>query len=271
MPGLREQLARGGGRLRAMLAPCMAPLRWLARIGLLVIVSAGAVAGGRLLEQYVRSASAFATRELRVSGFARLSQADVLSTAGLAEGKNIFEVSPDRARAALLEHPWIAEAKVTRRLPGSYALEIREHQAALAIALETLYLVSEEGTIFKGVEASDAIDLPILTGIDPARFRADLGLRTALLINAVALLHDYRDAGLWRREPIAEIHAASADNFVLYVGDDALQVRLGPRPFAKKLRRLRAVLDRLHKDAARPAYVYLDNVRRPDRVAVGVR
>jgi hypothetical protein len=113
--------------------------------------------------------------------------------------------------------------------------------------------------------------LPIITGVDPEHFRGDLAFRTAVLVNAIALLHDYRDVGLWRREPVAEIHAESDDAFSLYVGKDTMLVRLGERPFRKKLRRLRGILDELRNDAARPAYVYLDNVRRPDRVAVRLR
>ena len=113
--------------------------------------------------------------------------------------------------------------------------------------------------------------MPIITGVDAEHFRGDLAFRTAVLVNAIALLHDYRDVGLWRREPVAEIHAESDDAFSLYVGKDAMLVRLGERPFRKKLRRLRGILDELRDDATRPAYVYLDNVRRPDRVAVRLR
>jgi cell division protein FtsQ len=258
-------------RARILYARVQKPLVWGARLLFLAAVTAGAVAAGRLLEHYVRTAKAFATSEIQIAGTSRLSQADVSSAAGLALGKNVFEVSPEQARARLIAQPWIADASVTRRLPGSYRIEIREHQPAALLKLEALYLVSEEASVLKRLEPGDPVDLPVITGVDPAQFRSDLPFRTALLVNAVALLHDYRDAGLWRREPIAEIHAESDEAFALYLGEDAMSVRLGARPYRKKLQRLRRILDELRHDAARPAYVYLDNVRRPDRVAVRLR
>lgn len=244
---------------------------WLGRLTVLGAVSAGAVAGGRLLERHVRSAPAFATTTIELSGNERLDRERVLSVAGLALGKNVFEVSPEQARAALIKEPWIADAEVARRLPGSYRIELREQQPAALIALESLHLVSEEATVFKRLEPGDPSDLPVITGIEPAAFRADLALRSSILVSAVALLHDYRDAGLWAREPIAEIHVEPDESFTLYIGKDALQTRLGQRPFAKKLRRLRGILDELKRTRGRPAYIYLDNVRRPDRVAVRLR
>jgi cell division protein FtsQ len=247
------------------------PLMWAARGLLLAAVTAGAVAGGRLLEQYLRSAKAFATREVKVTGVSRLTEGEVLAAAGLALGQNVFEVSPEQARARLSAHPWIADASVTRRLPSTYRIEVREQQPAALLQLEALYLVSEEGTVLKRLEPGDPCDLPIITGVAPDQFRADLVFRTSLLVNAVALLQDYRDVGLWRREPISEIHVEGENSVTLYVGQDAMQVRLGERPFRKKLHRLRGILDELRRDAARPAYVYLDNVRRPDRVPVRLR
>lgn len=194
-----------------------------------------------------------------------------MKQAGLALGRNVFEVSPEQARARLLEHPWIVEATVSRRLPSSYRIELREQSPAALLMLEKLYLVGEDGTVFKSLDPGDPIDLPVITGVDPAEFRSDLALRSSLLLSAVGLLHDYRDAGLFRREPIAEIHVEDDRGLSLYVGKDATQVRLGQRPYRKKLARLRGILDELRKDAARPAYVYLDNVRRPDRATVRLR
>jgi cell division protein FtsQ len=268
---MRVRLAYGRARTRLVFERCKRPLAWIARGLMLIAVTCGAVAGGRLLEQHVRSAEGFATREIEVTGLSRLSRAEVLAAAGLALGQNVFEVSPEQARAKLLAEPWIADATVTRRLPGTYRIGVREQQPAALLQLEALYLISEDGSVFKRAEPSDPVDLPIITGVDSEHFRSDLAFRTAVLVNAIALLHDYRDVGLWRREPVAEIHSESDDAFSLYVGKDAMLVRLGERPFRKKLRRLRGILDELRDDATRPAYVYLDNVRRPDRVAVRLR
>jgi cell division protein FtsQ len=246
-------------------------LWWGGRVAILVSVTACAVGMGRLLERYVRGAQAFATRSIDITGLSRLTRAEVLAAAELAVGKNVFEVSPEQARAKLEAHPWVDEVKVVRRLPGSYRIALRERQAIALLQLERLYLVSERGSVFKRLESDDPVDLPVITGVDVARFRTELAFRTNLLVSVVGLLQEYRDAGLSKREPIAEIHADGPRGFTLYVGRDAISVRLGARPFNKKLLRFREILDELSGDAARPAYVVLDNVRRPERVAVRLR
>ena len=63
---------------RALRKRCKKPLLLDRARARAVAVTAGAVAGGRLLEQHVRSAEGFATREIEVTGLARLSRAEVL-------------------------------------------------------------------------------------------------------------------------------------------------------------------------------------------------
>ncbi|MGD8858628.1 MAG: FtsQ-type POTRA domain-containing protein [Myxococcales bacterium] len=257
--------------LRARMARYTPVFVWTGRLIVLAAVAAGAVAAGRLLEQHVRTAAAFETTEIEVEGAERLQRDQVVAQAGLSLGQNVFEVSPEEARALLLEHPWVAEATVVRRLPGHYRIELRERTPAAVLVLERPYLVGDDGTVFKPLEHGDPADLPVITGVDPERFRSDLALRKSLLVNAVALLHDYRDVGLWRREPVSEIHVEIGGGFSLYIGAEPTLVRLGDRPFRRKLRRLRGILDELRDQDSRPAYVYLDNVRRPDRVTVRLR
>jgi len=244
----------------------------LALRGLLIaVVGVGAVALGRLVERHVRTSPAFATESIELDGHVRLAREEILELAGLAIGRNIFEVAPEDAEQRLLEHPWIAEAHVRRRLPGSYEVDVRERRAVALLALGEVFLVADDGAVFKRVEEGDPIDLPVITGVDRDRFVRDRAFRTSIVLEAVALLSDYRGAGLWRDEPIGELHVESDDGLSLYVGEDATYVRLGHGPFRPKLTRLSTVLGELGRRGARAEYVYLDNERRPDRVTVRVR
>ncbi|MFK7984938.1 MAG: cell division protein FtsQ/DivIB [Sandaracinaceae bacterium] len=270
-PSVKERAQAGAGAVRALGAKLRRPAELFLRGVVVVAVGIGAVALGRLVERHVRSSEAFAVTEIQLEGHVRLTQAEVLGAAGLAEGQNVFDVAPEEAAQALEQHPWIAEANVTRRLPGTYSVEVRERRAVALLALGDVFLVGEDGAVFKRVEEDDPLDLPVITGVDRRRFTRDRGFRTSVLLEVVALLHDYRGAGLWQREPIGEIHVESDDGLSLYTGDDATFVRLGHGPFRAKLRRLRTVLDELGERGARAAYVYLDNERRPDRVTVRLR
>src|SRR5689334_8513771 len=78
---------------------------WIAaRIALAIALVSGAVAVARLVERHVRTSPAFATRSIEVTGLTTLTRDDVLHAAGLAVGRNVFEVAPEDAAARLRLH-----------------------------------------------------------------------------------------------------------------------------------------------------------------------
>jgi cell division protein FtsQ len=217
---------------------------------------------------YAHSADAFAIREIQIQGHTQLEDIDVRRAARLQIGSNIFEVSAEEARNHLLQHPWIEDAEVVRRLPGRVRIRVVERKPVALVALDHLYLVSQEGAVFKRLGVDDPVNLPVITGIASERFYDDLDYRTEVLLGSMALLQDYEGAGLAEREPVSEIHFDGPGGIELFVGEDGMNVRLGNGQHRQKLRRLRRVLDRLAQEKTRPSYVYLDNVRSPERVTV---
>jgi cell division protein FtsQ len=272
IPSWRTRLILERERLKHAYAKVATPLAHAGRLTVLIAVAAGAVAAGRLVEQHVRRAKAFETTVVEIEGAQRLSRDQVLAAAGLAVGKNVFDVSPEQAEERLRTHPFVAEAAVTRRLPGSYKITLREQELAAVLQVgEQLLLVGQDASVLKVLEPGDPVDVPVITGADEGRWSRDVHYRATLLENAVLLLHEYREAGLWAAERVSEIHVEPDLGLSLYVGQDATAVRLGKAPYAKKLRRLRGIFDKLERDDARPLYVYLDNERRPDRATVRLR
>lgn len=232
----------------------------------LAVASLGWV--GHQTVQYARTSDAFAIREVLIEGNHRLEEIDVRRAAGLQLGSNAFEVSMEDARDHLLQHPWVREATAVRRLPNRVRIELIERKPVALVALDQLYLVSDEGVVFKRLGVDDPSDLPVITGIASERFYDDFDYRTAVLLRSMALLQDYEGAGLAGLEPVSEIHFEETTGIELFVGNDGMHVRLGHGQHRQKLRRLRQVLARLTREKARPSYVYLDNARSPERVTV---
>lgn len=257
LPTLRERL-RG-------------PVLFVSRVALTLVAVAAAVALYRVIDRWVRSAPEFALTEIAIDGEERLSEAELRAVADVQLGDNVFARSPEDIRVALLGHPWVADVEVARRLPGTLRIELREHEPVALLLVDDPYLVASDGTVIKRAEAGDPMDLPIVTGVERARFVTDLGFRTQLLATIVALIAEYDAAGLSPRATLSEIHVEPGDEMTLFVGDEVTEVRLGAGPYRRKLERFARVLDELRREEARAAYVFLDNVRRPDRVTVRLR
>jgi len=264
----RERAARAREGLGACLLARREWLRRGGRVALGGLLVAAALWLGEQTVRYAHQAEAFAIHEIVIDGNIQLEDIDVRRAARLQIGSNVFEISAENARNHLLQHPWIAEAKVIRKLPGRVRIEIVERKPVALVALDQLYLVSEQGAVFKRLGVDDPVDLPVITGIASERFYDDFEYRKVILLRSMALLHDYEGAGLSKREPVSEIHFEGASGIELFIGDDGMNVRLGNGQHRQKLRRLRQVLERLTKENTRPSYVYLDNVRSPERVTV---
>jgi cell division protein FtsQ len=278
--------AAGEALARRVLGPATSLLRALAVCGFVV----GAVLLGRFVQQHLTTAPAFAIDQIDVQGLARLERAELLEAAGVELGMNVFARAPEEMRARLMRHPWVVSAEVRRRLPSRVEIVVRERQPVALMVVEacaaertgredepgcdepsTLYLVSDEGKMFKRLSGKDPVDLPVITGVTRQRVASDADFSRAVLVDAVALLHEYRNSGLWQRSAIGEIHLEANDGFSLYVGDDLTYVRLGAAPFTQKLLRMKRVFERLEREHARAEYIYLDNEQRPERVTVRLR
>jgi cell division protein FtsQ len=288
--GLGERVAGARARLAALGGRLKRPFALTFKVLFACAALAGAVLLGRMLQHHLVTSPAFAVDRIEIKGLVRMERAELLDAAGLAIGRNVFEHGPGEVKARLLRHPWVAEASVARRLPGSYVIEVRERQPIALLVVEpchdanlrsetdptcddgsALYLLSDDGKLFKRFDAKDPVDLPVITGIDRVRFGSDPEFPKTILLGAAQLLHDYRAQGLAQQKPVSEIHLEPNDGFSLYVGEELTLVRLGAPPYAQKLPKLKKVFARLEREGASAEYVYLDNEQRPDRVTVRLR
>ena len=92
---------------------------------------------------------AFTVREVRFTGLLHATEGELLRRSGLTLGENLFRADLPRAARALEGHPWVASARIERRLPGALVVEVHEHRPAALVQLGSLYLLDEEGKLFK--------------------------------------------------------------------------------------------------------------------------
>jgi cell division protein FtsQ len=243
-------------------------LRALAGVVLILSIS-GVVAWGA--RKYVKSTPRFAVTEIVVSGGHRRSEDELVATSGVRKGANVFTVDLERARQRLVQDPWVLDATLARRLPGTVYLNVTERRAAALVALGDTYLASREGDIFKRIEVGDPTDLPIITGLTLQMLADDRDGCAALVRRALDLVSDYERMSLASRAPLQEVHIAGDRSTTLVVGKSAVVLHMGDPPFRRKLEQASRVFAELDRRGAKPDAVMLDNEGRPDRVVVRMR
>lgn len=239
---------------------------WRAALALvLCVVAAAGLYGARHL---LRTRPEFAVRAVRVSPTTHVRAEQLLALGGVAPGQNLFAVDLGEVRARVAAEPWLRSVRVQRELPATISIVVEEHEPAALIALESLYLVSTDGVVFKRATPDEALGRPVITGLGREFFLEARDESQSLIREALDAERVYREAE--RRPPLGELHVDAIHGLLLYT-QSGTAIRLGrgqPAELRQRLARLDAVLAALGREPAAPQAIYLDNRAHPEHVTV---
>lgn len=241
------------------------PHRRAAAAGLAAAVVLGAAAGAWLLDVPARGLAAFeagvaavaqaaaaglAVEEVFVEGRRRAPADELRASLGISRGDAILAVDPAAAAARLEANPWVAEARVERRLPDVLYVRIVERRPmALWQHRGALGVVDASGRVLTR-RVEDYAALPLIVGAGaPAALPA--------LVAAMAAAPDLR-----RR--VSAASRVGNRRWTLRF-DDRVDVLLPSGPPERALARLAALQRR---SAILDASVARIDLRLPDRVLV---
>jgi cell division protein FtsQ len=153
-------------------------------IGFKIMLLMGGTAGTSLLlilaYDAVTQSSYFEARTITLQGNQRFSKETILRRAGLKLHDNILSVNLNALRCRLISHPWIAAAEIERELPDVIHIQVKERVPIAIVDLSQparmatheragvagrLFYLDEGGEIFKPVDPSDKVKVPVVTGL----------------------------------------------------------------------------------------------------------
>jgi cell division protein FtsQ len=271
--GVVDPAARSGPSSQVSSAPRV-PARLLAALrttaGIVLVVSA-AIGVAWAARRHVMTSPRFAVTEIDVLGHERRSAEAIAGESGVTAGANVFSLDLDGARARLLADPWISEATLARRLPGTILIQVTERRPAALVAMGDTYLATAEGEPFKKLEPDDPVELPLITGLHADALTEDRQGTMRTIRRAIDLAAEYEHGALSHRAPLEEVHVDSDGTFSVVVGKSAMELVLGGPPFRRKLDQAARVVAELDRRGAKADTIMLDNDARPERVVVRMR
>jgi cell division protein FtsQ len=163
-----------------------------------------------------------------VRGSRFLSEGEVRELLGPAVGENILNLDIESLKSRLRSSPWVADATVTRTLPDTLRVEVRERVPLALAELERLYLMDGDGGLIDiyGPRTA-AFDLPIVRGLQ----RAEPEDRRARAILAGALLRDLGELGA----EISEVEVEKNGDLRVVLRGAGEVVRMGAPPYRSRL------------------------------------
>ncbi len=274
--GTSPDKSKRRGKRPALSARTGTLLRFLKGLGkpvAILLLLGAVVTGGVMAHRFVVQSPHFHVQRVEVSPTVHVTAGEVRRLAKIGPRTNIFTVPLDRVAARIKRHPWIATAKVLRRMPNAIRIEVTEHEAAAAVlvqgsrAVETrFYLVTAEGKAFKRASQAELAGLVLITGIDRTEYLQRQQSTRDRIRQAIAVYRRYTArAG---RPRVGELHMDEVEGVTFYTAQRAVQVRFGRGDMAGKLRRYDRVLAELARRGQRAEAIRLDNQRHPAQVTV---
>lgn len=111
------------------------------------------------------AAAGFEVRQVVLTGTEKMDRATLYSSILSRRDRSMAAIDLDDVRAGLLENGWVADARVSRRLPDTLAIEIVERRPAAVWQMgNRLALVDADGVVLERISPDKMPRLPVLIG-----------------------------------------------------------------------------------------------------------
>lgn len=180
----------------------------------------------------------FRVQHVEIVGAERASTVALRHLARVPEGAHLASVDLATVRADVARHPWVAEATVSRSLPSTLRIEVREHQPVMLLALDRLWYLNAEGEPFRLADSGD-LDYPVLTGFPPELVDKHPQLSQAAVTGALRVLGAIEDGPITLAQ-LSEIHFDERLGYELVLRNGS-RLTLGfedPQPGLSRLERM---------------------------------
>ncbi|UQZ88689.1 hypothetical protein C4J81_05510 [Deltaproteobacteria bacterium Smac51] len=230
----------------------------------LAVVSVVLVAG----YLYISNSDYFAIKHVTISGIDRISRDEILAVSGLDSRSNILTFDADEAEVALDGLPWLDQVKISKMMPDSILVEVREYQPKLLVSLGPLYYMDEKGEPFRRLLPGENPELPVVSGFSEDEL-LNPGPTVRRAVNEifwlVEALGERNDD--FRLDNVSEINYDMVRGLTLFTKTRGLEVKIGFGSYTEKFRRLGRVLSYLKQRGKYEGLAYL-NLEASPRVTV---
>ncbi|MFC1528450.1 cell division protein FtsQ/DivIB [Candidatus Latescibacterota bacterium] len=196
------------------------------------------------LADRLKSHPVFTVRSVVVEGVDYIDREEIITTAAVQKGKNIFEINLEKISGALLDAFAAEDFTVYRRLPDTITIRVNERQPVALLNMKTLVGVDADGVPLPHVGASLIETLPIITGIKSVSSLSDSTVK-ARLITGLKLLDRISRESPPVYNKISEVNISTmADMGITLIGS-GLEVIIGDENWGQNLPNLEKVISKV--------------------------
>lgn len=192
----------------------------------------------------VKAHPVFTIRSVVVEGAGYIDKEEILKTAAIRQGENIFEIDFTSVSKSLNNSFAAEDFIVFRRLPDTIAICVKERKPVALLNIHDIIGVDSEGVPLPHVGASLIETLPIITGVESISALSDSMVK-AKLVTGLKLLERISDESPSVYNRISEVDVSSLSEMGITLIDNGLEVIIGADDWARKIPMLEKVINKV--------------------------
>jgi cell division septal protein FtsQ len=225
-------------------------------LGLAALVLGSAIIYGSY--QAISAVTLFSLKSIEVTSTKHLTRDELLSLAGVEQGKDLLSMNLKRMGEHILLNPWVETVRINRYFPDTISIAVTEREPVAIVNMGFIYYLDKKGSVFKVLNQGDKLDFPVVTGFSEEELSADpKGTREALEATC-DLLKILREKGAFILADVSEIHYDKGYGFTLFTASGALPVKVGSGEFSAKVERFARIYRDLMVQLPTIHYIDLD-------------
>ena len=171
----------------------------------------------------------FNIRNIEVENNSQVSADTIVSLSGLNSSKNIFKFFKKNVEKSLKENPYIESATITRALPSTVKISVKEREKKYSLEFLNGYAyINNQGYILE--ISQDKLDLPVIIGTSTSeenivpgkRLEVDDLKKLEVVINIMRIAENNNFA-----EKITNIDISDENEYSIYLEEEQKTVHLG--------------------------------------------
>ena len=195
---------------------------------------------------YVARSPYFVLHDIRFEGCKNTTPQELMRLANIRQGYNILALNLQEISRRIISNPWVKDVRIERNFPHQLIIKIAERVPVALVSQDDLFLVDQEGDLFKKVERQDNIDMPVITGLSLSE------PSTQRVKEILDFLETAEHMGVFPVRTVSEIHVDGDYGITLYTLTENISIQMSLKDYSEKLALLRSLKEDLAKRKIEP-------------------
>jgi len=193
------------------------------------------------LYHYLIASPYMKLQQVKVEGVDGKVRNELIQICGLHSDLSLLALNLNELREKMQKHPWVRSINLERLFPDTLIVKAEKETAWALVVMDKIYYMNPWGEVFKEVEDSEKMDLPVITGVSKQGPEIRKQLKKASRL--MKLLEP--EQGLWSLNELSEIHMNEYGGMSLYFNRISAEIKLACEDLKEKIEGLKKVTKHL--------------------------